>query len=91
VAIMAGQAARTGGAHCAGRTDAPGDRSWAGLRVRADRGLHGGLRPQSLFTLFENGMNLRLAAQSVGLFLLAGLMEIGGGYLVWLWLRESRG
>jgi small multidrug resistance family-3 protein len=36
-------------------------------------------------------MNLRLAAQSVGLFLLAGLMEIGGGYLVWLWLRESRG
>jgi small multidrug resistance family-3 protein len=25
-----------------------------------------------------------------GLFLLAGLLEIGGGYLVWLWLRESR-
>ena len=23
------------------------------------------------------------------LFLLAGLFEIGGGYLVWLWLRES--
>ena len=22
-------------------------------------------------------------------FLLAGLFEIGGGYLVWLWLRES--
>lgn len=23
-------------------------------------------------------------------FLLAGLAEIGGGYLVWLWIRESR-
>ena len=26
---------------------------------------------------------------SVSLFLLAGLCEIGGGYLVWLWLRED--
>ncbi|WP_437932368.1 YnfA family protein [Sorangium sp. So ce291] len=24
------------------------------------------------------------------LFLVAGLLEIGGGYLVWLWLREQR-
>jgi small multidrug resistance family-3 protein len=24
------------------------------------------------------------------LFILAGLFEIGGGYLVWLWLREGR-
>jgi len=27
----------------------------------------------------------------VALFVLAGLAEIGGGYLVWLWLREDRG
>jgi small multidrug resistance family-3 protein len=27
---------------------------------------------------------------SVGLFVLAGLCEIGGGYLVWLWLREGK-
>lgn len=27
---------------------------------------------------------------SVVLFLLAGLAEIGGGYLVWLWWRHSR-
>ena len=27
---------------------------------------------------------------SICYFLLAGLMEIGGGYLVWLWLRERR-
>lgn len=28
--------------------------------------------------------------QSIGLFVAAGLCEIGGGYLVWLWLREER-
>jgi small multidrug resistance family-3 protein len=27
---------------------------------------------------------------SAALFVLAGLCEIGGGYLVWLWLREGR-
>jgi len=27
---------------------------------------------------------------SIALFVLAGLCEIGGGYLVWLWLREGR-
>ncbi len=26
---------------------------------------------------------------SIFLFLLAGIFEIGGGYLVWLWLRED--
>ena len=29
-------------------------------------------------------------ARSLLYFLLAGLCEIGGGYLVWLWLREGR-
>jgi small multidrug resistance family-3 protein len=29
-------------------------------------------------------------ARSVALFVLAGLLEIGGGYLVWLWLREGQ-
>ncbi len=29
-------------------------------------------------------------AISLGLFVLAGLCEIGGGYLVWLWFREGR-
>ncbi|MGH9896499.1 MAG: YnfA family protein, partial [bacterium] len=32
-----------------------------------------------------------MIAKSIGLFMLAGLCEIGGGYLVWLWLREGRG
>lgn len=29
--------------------------------------------------------------RSIALFIVAGLMEIGGGYLVWLWLRDKRG
>lgn len=35
-------------------------------------------------------MSAAVIARSVALFVLAGLMEIGGGYLVWLWLREGR-
>ncbi len=27
---------------------------------------------------------------TISLFILAGLAEIGGGYLVWLWLREAK-
>lgn len=29
-------------------------------------------------------------AASAAYFVLAGLMEIGGGYLVWIWLREGK-
>ena len=36
------------------------------------------------------GMTAGMLARSIGLFVVAGLMEIGGGYLVWLWLREGR-
>ena len=32
-----------------------------------------------------------LIAKSILLFIVAGLCEIGGGYLVWLYLREGRG
>src|SRR5688572_9219488 len=30
-------------------------------------------------------------ALTIGLFLIAGFCEIGGGYLVWLWLRGGMG
>ena len=30
-------------------------------------------------------------ARSLFLFVLAGLCEIGGGYLMWLWMRDGRG
>jgi small multidrug resistance family-3 protein len=34
--------------------------------------------------------HLSTFARSAALFGLAGLAEIGGGYLIWLWLREHR-
>ena len=35
-------------------------------------------------------MNIIEIARSLGLFALAGLLEIGGGYLVWLSLRNDK-
>lgn len=35
-------------------------------------------------------MSTATVLRSIGLFIAAGLLEIGGGYLVWLWLREGR-
>jgi len=32
---------------------------------------------------------MALIAKSVGLFVLAGLCEIGGGYLIWQWWRQG--
>src|SRR5437867_1440493 len=32
-----------------------------------------------------------MIAKSIALFIVAGLFEIGGGYLVWQWLRNGRG
>jgi len=29
-------------------------------------------------------------AKSLAIFVLAGICEIGGGYLVWLWLKEDK-
>ncbi len=33
----------------------------------------------------------RVLSKTIALFLLAGICEIGGGYLVWLWIREDKG
>lgn len=35
-------------------------------------------------------MNDSVIVRSILLFLIAGLCEIAGGYLVWLWLRDHR-
>lgn len=35
-------------------------------------------------------MDMTSVGRSILLFALAGLCEIGGGYLVWLWLRDNR-
>lgn len=31
-----------------------------------------------------------LFTKSIFIFILAGLCEIGGGYLIWLWLKEGK-
>ena len=31
-----------------------------------------------------------MALKSIAIFILAGICEIGGGYLLWLWLRENK-
>jgi len=36
-------------------------------------------------------MTMRMVGSSVFLSLIAGLCEIGGGWLVWQWLREGKG
>jgi small multidrug resistance family-3 protein len=36
-------------------------------------------------------MSANKIVSSILLFLVAGLCEIGGGWLVWQWLREGRG
>jgi len=36
-----------------------------------------------------DGRRLKLGVSLI-LFFIAGLAEIGGGYLIWLWLREGR-
>ncbi|RMH72209.1 MAG: YnfA family protein [Gemmatimonadetes bacterium] len=35
-------------------------------------------------------MEITTTIKSMLYFLLAGLFEIGGGYLVWIWLREGK-
>lgn len=35
-------------------------------------------------------MKLEMLAASLLYFILAGLCEIGGGYLVWIWLKEHK-
>jgi small multidrug resistance family-3 protein len=50
----------------------------AGYCCRARRPLLGGRKNQRM-----------TVARSIGLFIAAGLAEIGGGYLIWRWLREG--
>lgn len=35
-------------------------------------------------------MNIIATIKSICYFILAGLCEIGGGYLIWFWLREGK-
>ena len=55
----------------------------------ADEALQSDYRSPAQFpqTVKDAAMSILL---SIGLYVFAGLCEIGGGYLVWLWFREGR-
>ena len=36
-------------------------------------------------------VDINILIVTLGLFFVAALMEIGGGYLVWQWIREKKG
>jgi small multidrug resistance family-3 protein len=42
-------------------------------------------------TTEERDARVKVISKTIVLFILAGVCEIGGGYLVWLWLREDFG
>jgi small multidrug resistance family-3 protein len=42
------------------------------------------------FDLIQSLKNMTSILKSTFLFILAGLCEIGGGYLVWLWLKGGK-
>jgi len=42
-----------------------------------------------MFKLLDSGFYI-LYLKPILIFILAGLCEIGGGFLVWLWIRENK-
>ncbi len=45
---------------------------------------------QSLFPAVKLQEGMLFMLNAIFLFILAGLAEIGGGYMVWLWIREAK-
>lgn len=41
-------------------------------------------------SIIPDNLNLIFIVSTFGLFLVAAIAEIGGGYLVWQWLRERK-
>lgn len=46
---------------------------------------------QEVIEFNVKGMNAVEIAKSLFYFIIAGIFEIGGGYLIWLWLRGGKG
>lgn len=57
-------------------------------RIMMRGGFHSGWR---LYLWVQKRFWMAEISKSFFYFILAGLCEIGGGYLVWLWLREDKG
>jgi len=45
---------------------------------------------KKLESILPTNNYLVFVSSTFGLFVVAALLEIGGGYLVWLWLREKK-
>ena len=45
---------------------------------------------KKLESILPDNYNLIFIVSTFGLFIVAAIAEIGGGYLVWLWLRERK-
>jgi small multidrug resistance family-3 protein len=45
---------------------------------------------KKLDLVLPSNNSITFVLSSFGLFVVAALLEIGGGYLVWLWLRERK-
>jgi small multidrug resistance family-3 protein len=72
--------------HAAGHEAARAMRNRASV---ADRASATAGQRQASARLASNDPPMAIA-QSLWYFVLAGLFEIGGGYLIWLWLREGK-
>ena len=47
-------------------------------------------RKKKLVSIPPDDYSFAFILSTFGLFVIAALLEIGGGYLVWLWLRERK-
>lgn len=46
---------------------------------------------ETALSILHNSPTVIFLLTSIALFFVAALLEIGGGYMVWKWLRERRG
>jgi small multidrug resistance family-3 protein len=59
--------------------------------VALNKVCHAEDNPANFLSTYELIMNILLPyLRTIALYVLAGLAEIGGGWLVWQWLREGR-
>lgn len=48
------------------------------------------MKHKIIYTLLKRFKDVIIMIQATLLFILAGIAEIGGGYLIWQWLREGK-
>lgn len=56
----------------------------------APNGGHAVARKNKIHGVIDVWESFLMIVKSISYFILAGLCEIGGGYLIWLWLRDGK-